>query len=162
MSKENGCEEAIRAFHNQLPTSRIRSDLESTYVACYRLKEFDLQISRRVAQVLVISGRIDETQLRLHSTRDWPSMYDSRIHLPFQGIVKHTQKAVITIFSDTLSGTKRAIHSDTLIKGTYCAVEGLLLGLGKAVGHLCVGCVSLYGEVTDVLDLLPSYYDYYR
>ncbi|CAF3924063.1 unnamed protein product, partial [Rotaria sordida] len=59
--KENGCEEALRIFHIHLPISRMRSDLESTYTACYRLDEFHLQISRHVAQVLVISGRIKAT-----------------------------------------------------------------------------------------------------
>ena len=140
----------------------MRSDLESTYTACYRLKEFQLQISRRVAQVLVISGRIKESQLRIHSTRDWPSMYDSRVHLPFHGILKHSQKAVVAIFSDTSTGIKQAIHVDTWSKSTYSVVEGLIRGLGKGVGHLCIGCLSFYGEVTDILDIAPSYYDPYR
>jgi len=162
IAKENGCDEAIQAFHNHLPVSRMRSDLESTYAACYRLKEFHLQISRRVAQVLVVSGRIEEAQLRLHSTRHWPSMYDNRVHLPFHGIIKHTQKAAVTIFSDTSTGIKQAIHSDTWTKSTYSALEGLILGLGKGIGHLCIGCLSIYGELTDVLDSAPSYYDPYR
>lgn len=159
--KEHGCDDALEAFHQHLPTSRMRSDLESTYVACYRLKEHQIQISRRVAQVLVLSGRIDESQLHLHSTRDWPSMYDNRIHLPFHGIFKHTQKAAITIFTDTSTGIKQAIHSDTWAKRSYSAVEGLMLGLGKGIGHLCIGYFSLYGEITDVLDAAPSYYDLY-
>ena len=162
MLKENGCEEAVQAFHNHLSISHMRSDLESTYTACYRLKEFHLQISRRVAQILVLAGRIEESQLRRHSTRNWPSIYDNRIHMPLHGIIKHTQKAVVTIFSDTSTGIKQAIHSDTWTKGTYNAVEGLLLGLGKGLGHLCIGCLSLYGELTDVLDSAPSYYDPYR
>jgi hypothetical protein len=41
-------------------------------------------------------------------------------------------------------------------------MEGLFLGLGKGLGHLCIGCLSLYGELTDVLDVAPSYYDLYR
>jgi sterol 3beta-glucosyltransferase len=159
--KENGCEEAVQQFHNHLPISRMRSDLESTYTACYRLEKFHLQLSRRVAQVLVLSGRIDESQLRLHSTRDWPSMYDNRVHLPFHGIIKHTHKAVVTIFSDASTGFKQAIHSDTWKGSTYSAAEGLVMGLGKGLGHLCIGCFSLYGELTDVLDAAPSYYDPY-
>jgi hypothetical protein len=160
--KENGCEEALRAFHSHLPLSRMRSDLESTYTACYRLKKFHLQISRRVAQVLVISGRIEKSQLRLHSTRDWPSMYDNRVHLPFHGILKHSQRAIMAIFYDTSTGIKQAIHVGTWSKSTYSVIEGLMLGLGKGIGHVCIGCVSLYGELTDVLDAAPSYYDPYR
>ncbi|CAF1068626.1 unnamed protein product [Rotaria sordida] len=139
----------------------MRSDLESTYNACYRLDEFHLQISRRVAQVLVISGRIEPTQLHLNSTRYWPSMYDNRIHLPFHGIMKHTQKGVVQIFSDTTTGFKQAKHSDTWTKSISNVVEGILLGLSKGIGHICIGCLSLYGELTDVLNAAPSYYDPY-
>jgi hypothetical protein len=160
--KEHGCEEAVRQFHTHLPLSRMRSDLEPTYTACYRLKEYRLQVSRRVAQVLVIAGRMEESQLRLHSTRDWPSIYDNRIHLPLHGIIKHGQKAFVTLFSDTTTGFKQAIHCDTWTKSTYSALGGVVLGLGKGVGHLCIGCLSLYGELTDVLDAAPSYYDPYR
>ncbi|CAF4122898.1 unnamed protein product, partial [Rotaria sordida] len=159
--RENGCKEALRAFHNHLPISRMRSDLESTYNACYRLDEFHLQISRRVAQVLVISGRIEPTQLHLNSTRYWPSIYDNRIHLPFHGIMKHTQKGVVQIFSDTTTGFKQAKHSDTWTKSISNVVEGILLGLSKGIGHICIGCLSLYGELTDVLNAAPSYYDPY-
>ena len=89
-------------------------------------------------------------------------MYDNRIHLPFHGIVKHTQKALVTIFTDTSAGIKQAIHSDTWMRRTYSMLEGILLGFVKGLGHLCIGCLSLYGEVTDVLDAAPSYYDPYR
>ncbi|UJR14428.1 hypothetical protein I4U23_001425 [Adineta vaga] len=159
--KENGCEEAVRAFHSQLPVERMRSDFESSYTACYGVKHFHLQISRRIAQVLVLSERIDKSQLYLHSTRDWPSMYDYRVHIPFHGILKHSQKAVVKIFSDTSNGLKQAVLSETWSKGTYTAVEGLVLGLSKGIGHLCIGCFSLYGEITDALDVAPSYYDPY-
>ncbi|CAF1365553.1 unnamed protein product [Adineta ricciae] len=159
--KENGCEEAVRAFHAQLPVERMRSDFESTYTACYGLKHSHLQISRRVAQVLVLAERIDQSQLYLYSTRDWTSMYDYRVHLPFHGILKHSQKAVMKIYTDTSEGFKQAVHSDTWSKGVYTAAEGLLLGLGKGVGHVCIGCFSFYGEVTDILTVAPSYYDPY-
>ncbi|CAF1358750.1 unnamed protein product [Rotaria sp. Silwood1] len=160
--KENGCDEALHAFHNHLPLSQMQSDLESTYTACYQLKEYHLQISRHVAQVLVISGRIEPTELYFHSTRFWPSIFDNRIHLPFHGIIKHTHKAIVKIFSDTTSGVKQAMHADTWTTSTYNVIEGVLLGLSKGIGHLCIGCLSLYGELTDVLDAAPSYYDPYN
>jgi hypothetical protein len=140
----------------------MRSDLEPTFAACYQLEEYHLQISRRVAQVLIIGGRIDESQLSIHPTREWLSMYDNRIHLPFHGIIKHTQKAVVTIVSDTAAGVKQAIHGDTWKIGARSIVEGVFTGLGKGIGHLCIGCFSLYGELTDVIDAAPSYYDPYR
>jgi hypothetical protein len=162
MLKENGCDEAVRAFHAHLPLSRMHSDLESTFAACYYLKEFRLQISRRVAQVLMITGRIEQSQLSLHPTREWLSMYDNRIHIPFHGIIKHGQKAIVTIISDTITGVKQAAHCDTWKNSTRSVVEGIFMGLGKGVGHLCIGCLSLYGELTDVLDAAPSFYDPYR
>lgn len=140
----------------------MRSDFESTYTACYGLKHSHLQISRRVAQVLVLSERINQSQLYLYSIRDWPSMYDYRVHIPLHGIFKHSQKAVVKMFTDTSDGFKQAVHSDTWSKGAYTAAEGLLIGLGKGIGHLCIGCFSFYGEVTDILTVAPSYYDPYR
>ena len=162
MLKENGCDEAVRAFHAHLPLARMHSDLEPKFSACYYLKESRLQVSRRVAQVLIMGNRIDESQLCIHPTREWLSIYDNRIHIPFHGIVKHTRIAIVMIISDTVTGVKQAVHCDTWTKGTYGVVEGLVLGLSKGIGHLCIGCVSLYGEVTDVLEVAPSYYDAYR
>ncbi|CAF2629796.1 unnamed protein product [Rotaria sp. Silwood2] len=45
---------------------------------------------------------------------------------------------------------------------TYNVIEGVLRGLNKGIGHLCIGLLSLYGELTDVLDAAPSYYDPYN
>ena len=160
--KENGCDEAVRAFHAHLPLSRMRSDLESTYAACYQLNEYNLQISRPVARVLIIGGRIDENQLNNHPTREWISTYDNRIHIPLHGMLKHTQKAIVSIISNTATGVKQAIHCDTWNLRTRNVVEGLLTGLGQGIGHLGVGCFSLYGELTDVIGIAPSYYDVYR
>jgi hypothetical protein len=162
MLKENGCDEAVRAFHAHLPLSRMRSDLEPTFAACYELKEFLLQISRRVAQVLILGGRIDQSQLSDHSTRQWLSIHDNRIHIPFHGITKHIRQAIVAIVSDTVTGVKQAKHCDTWQNGTRSVIEGVFKGLGKGVGHLCIGGFSLYGELTDVIDAAPSYYDPYR
>lgn len=160
--KEAGCDEAVRAFHAQLPLSTMCSDLESTYAACYQLKEYNLQISRRVAHVLTIGGRINESDLSSHPTREWISTYDNRVHIPLHGLAKHTQKAIVTIVTSTVMGVKQAIHCDTWDMRARNIAQGLLIGLGKGVGHLCVGCASLYGELTDVIGIAPLYYDVYR
>ncbi|CAF1156435.1 unnamed protein product [Didymodactylos carnosus] len=159
--KEDGCGEAVRMFHAHLPLSHLRSDLEPTFAACYRLNKLHLQISRRVAQVLVVAGRIEESQLLIHPTQKWLSIHDNRIHIPLHGIVKHTRIAVVDIISDTSTGVKRAIHCENWKSGTCSVVEGVFKGLGKGIGHLCIGCLSLYGELTDVLDCAPSVYDPY-
>lgn len=162
MLKENGCKEAVHAFHNHLPLSRMYSDLESTYPACYNIKEYHLQISHRVAQVLILCDRIDKSQLIKHSTREWLSIYDNRIHIPFHGILKHTQKAIVIIISDTIHGIKQATHGDSWQYSIRNVTEGIFKGLGKGIGHLCIGCFSLYGELTDIIDIVPSYYDIYK
>ncbi|CAF5124294.1 unnamed protein product, partial [Rotaria sp. Silwood1] len=53
---EHGCETAVRSFHANLPLSKMRSDLESSFGACFRLNDYNLQISRPVAQVLLAAG----------------------------------------------------------------------------------------------------------
>ena len=162
MLNENGCDEAIRAFHSHLPLSKMHSHLESTDAACYLLTDYNLQISRRVARVLLIGKRIEQSQLTVHPTREWLTVYDNRIHIPFHGLVKHSQKAAVDLVSDIVTGVQQAIHSDTWQARSYNIAEGLVKGLGKSIGHLCVGSVSLFGELTDVLDAAPSFYDPYK
>ncbi|CAF3948860.1 unnamed protein product [Adineta steineri] len=68
---EDGCKAAVHSFHANLPISQMQSDLESTYAACFRLDEFNLQVSRPVAEVLLSAGVVAESQFRYHSTREW-------------------------------------------------------------------------------------------
>ena len=158
---ENGCEEAVRAFHAHLPVSRMRSDLESTFAACYDLNEYDLRISRPVAQVLITAGRITPSQLSMHVTQEWMSMYDNRVRMPFHGLVKHAHKAIVAMVSDTFRGVKCVVHLETWTDVVRSCVEGFATGLVKGLGHVCIGCVSLYAELTDVLECLPAFYDPY-
>ena len=160
--KETGCDDAVHAFHAHLPLSSMRSDLESTYAACYQLQQYNLQISRRVAHVLTIGSRINETDLSSHPTREWISTYDNRVHIPLHGMLKHAQKAIVTLVTSTATGVKQAIHCDTWDMRARSFAGGLLTGLGIGVGHLCIGCFSLYGELTDVIGIAPLYYDVYR
>jgi hypothetical protein len=160
--QEDGCANALRIFHAHLPLSRMRSDLESTFAACYRVDEYDLQVSRPVAQVLVAAGALDESQFRSHPTRDWTSIYDDRVHVPTRGVFKHTHKAFSHIFIQTAGGMRRAVTSTNLLIGVASGVGGAFKDIGKGVGHLSVGVLSLYGELTDVLDRVPSLYDPFR
>ncbi|CAF0767262.1 unnamed protein product [Rotaria sp. Silwood1] len=161
LSHEDGCATALRMFHAHLPLSRMRSDLESTFAACYRVDELDLQVSRPVAQVLVAAGALDESQFRLYPTREWASIYDHRMHVPTSGVFKHTHKAFSYIFIHTTSGMRRAISSTNIITGIVGGVTGVFRDIVKGIGHLSVGIVSLYGEMTDVLSRVPSLYDPY-
>ena len=76
ISHENGCATAVRSFHANLPLLRMRSDLEPTFPACFRLDEFDLQVSRPVAQVLLSTGVVNESQFKYHFTKLWRSEQD--------------------------------------------------------------------------------------
>jgi hypothetical protein len=159
---ENGCEAAVRSFHAHLPLARMRSDLEPSFSACFRLNDYDLQISRPVAQVLVTAGAIEESQLTLLSTRDWrASMYDRRPHLPISGLMKHGRKAFTSLFIDTAQGLRRAASSNSLTTGTLDGAESIVKGVGKSIGHVYIGCLSFYGEITDALEHLPQLYDPY-
>ena len=159
---EHGCEAAVRSFHAHLPLTRMRSDLESSFGACFRLSQYDLQISRPVAQALIAADAIKESDLTVHPTRDWrAAMYDGRPHLPTHGLLKHGRKALTSLFLDTAQGLRRAASSNSLTTGTLDGAESIVKGVGKSIGHVYVGCLSLYGEVTDILEQLPSLYDPY-
>ncbi len=159
---EHGCEVAVQSFHTNLPLSKMRSDLEPSFAACFRLNDYDLQISRPVAQVLVAAGAIEESQLTLLPTRDWHvSMYDDRRHFPIHGLMKHGRKAFTSLFIDTAQGLRRAASSHSLTTGTLDGAESIVRGVGKSIGHVYIGCLSFYGEITDVLEHLPNLYDPY-
>ncbi len=159
---ENGCDTAVQFFHRNLPLKKMRSDLEPSFAACYRLEDYDLQISRPVAQVLVTAGVINESQLTLHSTYKWDKLSDDdNPYLPVHSIMKYGQKAFNDIFVDTPNGLKRAASSNNLFTGALEGVECVAKGVGKSIGHVTIGCLSFYGDVTDALERLPKLYDPY-
>jgi hypothetical protein len=162
LSHEDGCATALHMFHAHLPLSRMSSDLESTFAASYRVDEFDLQVSRPVAQVLVATGALNESQFRSHPTREWTSMYDNRTRVTTSGAFKNTHKAFSHMFIHTTDGMRQDVTSTNLLLGVVNGIGGACKDIGKGVGHLSVGVLSLYGEMTDVLDRVPSLYDRYR
>ncbi|CAF0759870.1 unnamed protein product [Adineta ricciae] len=159
--KEDGCAAAIYAFHANLPLKRLHSDLEPTFAACYYLDNYNMQISRPVAQVLVAAGVVQEYELRHHITREWRFEHDNRVHLVTHGIVEHSEKAISSMFIDTAEDLKRAVNNDDPVKGTLEGVGTVAKGVGLGLGHLTIGCLSLYGEMTDALDVITSLYDPY-
>ncbi|CAF3065539.1 unnamed protein product [Rotaria sp. Silwood2] len=60
---ENGCADALRAFHKHLPLDQMHSDLESTYAACCRIPKYNFKVSWPVAQVLLKAQLITEDEL---------------------------------------------------------------------------------------------------
>lgn len=78
--KENGCQAAIRSFHANLPHALLRSDLESTFPACYRVDGLNIQISRPIAHVLLSANVIDASQLHSHQTYRWRTKSGRKSH----------------------------------------------------------------------------------
>ena len=145
--QENGCKTAVESFHTHLSLDKMRSDLESSFVACFRLNEYNLQVSRPVAQVLISAGLIEESQLTILPLRDWSSkMYDDRPHVPIHGLIKHGEKAFRSLFIDTVQGVKQASASGSLATSTLSGAESIVKGVGKGIGHMYIGCLSFYGE----------------
>ena len=160
--QEDGCQAAVRSFHSRLPLDKMRSDLNSSFGACFRLNQYDLNISRPVAQALVAADAIKESDLSILPTREWhAAMYDGRLHLPLLGLMKHGRKAFTSLFIDTAVGLKRAANATSLTTGTLDGCETIVRGVGKSIGHVYIGCLSFYGEVTDALEYLPKLYDPY-
>ena len=140
----------------------MHSDLEPRFPACYRLNEYNIQISRPVAQVLASANLIEESELPPHVIRKWQFMHDQHIHIITHGLFEHSRKAFSTMFVDTASGLKRAASNNNLSKGT---LEGALVvakGFGFGLGHLTIGYLTLYGEIVDALDRITYLYDPYR
>ncbi|CAF2058578.1 unnamed protein product [Rotaria magnacalcarata] len=106
---------------------------------CLPLSRTQSDLDSTYAALRVVSGRIEPKEVYLHAIHYWPSIFDNRIHLPLYDFVKYTQKAIIGVFSGSTTGIK----------------EGLI----KGVGHLYIGLLSLYGELTDLLDAASFYYD---
>ncbi|CAF1290340.1 unnamed protein product [Adineta ricciae] len=91
--KENGCQAAVRSFHANLPHALLRSDLESTFAACYRINGLNIQISRPVAHVLLSANIIDASQLHSHHTCRWRAKSERKSHKlsdDFSGDIKRS------------------------------------------------------------------------
>lgn len=156
IASEDGCAAAVHAFHANLPLRRMHSDLEPTFGASYYLKNYDLQISRQVALVLVGAGCIEESELINHQTRDWNFMSENVTKFPTYGIINHSQKAFSSLFLGTADDLKQAMNNPDVANRALESAGSLAKGVGLGVGHLSLGCLSLYGEVTDTLDLVTS------
>lgn len=90
---DNGCEKAVEHFHAHLPLKKMCSALEPSFAASLYIKEYDLQISNPVAQVLLAAGAIEENQLSLHPTYRWNRLSDEDVsYLPFKNMIRHGKR----------------------------------------------------------------------
>jgi hypothetical protein len=154
MAKENGCQAAVRAFHAHLPLTRMRSDLESTFAACYRVDGLDIQISRPVAHVLLSAGVIDVTQLHSHYTRQWKT---SHHHITISDL--HTQKSSSSSIVYNNIGLRRTKSTEHLSMHEHDGKESIDHSFQQNIDHQTIDCLSSYDKKTDKSDRVSSLYN---
>ena len=160
--REDGCRAAVNSFYANLPLEAMRCDLQSHYPACFRLDTYNLKISRPAAQVLVTAGMIRESDLTINPTRDWSaSLVDTRRHVPTHGLFKHGQRAFRSLFVEPAQNIKHAAQTQDFTTGTLDGAESVVKGVGKCIGHIYLGTLAFYGEMTDTIERVPNLYDRY-
>ncbi|CAF1146340.1 unnamed protein product [Rotaria sordida] len=142
---EHGCENAVRLFHTNLSLSKMHSDLESSFSACFRLKDYNLQISRPVAQVLVAAEAIEESQLTLLATHDWnKSMYVNRLESYASGF-----RRAISRFADSVRPSKRSSSVNYLERNSSCSTPHITKHNLINVGRPFKDNLPLYGDIKE-------------
>jgi len=164
MSKENGCESAVRAFHAHLPLDRMRSDLDATYAACYRIDGFNIQVSRPIIPVLIAAGRINITQLRSHHTRQWQHNRDQHSHKLTHTVSEHSNRAPSNFIIETDTNLRRAASSstDNLAINKHDDEENIAKNLYEDINYQKTDLLSSYGQNIDRFHHVPPLYDPYR
>ncbi|CAF1120384.1 unnamed protein product [Didymodactylos carnosus] len=107
MKEENGVAAAVQAFHAHLPLDRMISDLEPTFPACFYLPKYDLKISLPVAQVLLASRSIDESELKVHHVKVW-DIRDEQGGAPSYGLIRSGKEALSSLCIEATDGIKKA------------------------------------------------------
>ena len=108
--QENGCEGALESFHAHLPLTKLRSDLEQSFAACFRVNEYDLQISLPVAQVLLTAGLIHQSDLVRNPTYSWYSLTQNNC---LQAFAEGCRKTATKI-GEAFHRSKRAMSSGAI------------------------------------------------
>lgn len=145
---ENGCEVAVRSFHAYLPVDKMRSDLDSTFGACFQLEKYNLQISRPVAQVLLTAELIEESDLSPLSVYGWYTlMHDGHFKVIKRGFRRAVSKITESMNhlkrSRSLSATDRKI-----IRTTENRTKHEVINIGRPFKD----CLPLYGEIKQKSD----------
>jgi hypothetical protein len=123
----------------------MRSDLEPSFGACFRLNEYDLQISHPVAQVLVAAGAIEESELSLHSVYGWSTL----MHRDRVKVYTDAFKRVASKIADSLNPLKLSKSVSYTDKNTSRITQNNLrheiINLKRPFKYN----LSLYGEVKE-------------
>ena len=142
---EHGCEVAVRSFHAYLPLTKMRSDLESSFTACFRLHEYALQISRPVAQVLLAAGAIEEFDLTPHHVQNWYTLIQMD---RCQGITLGFKRTVSKIV-DSVNRLKRSRSTGYLTSKSRRRSKNDIKRELINVGRPFRDCLPLYGEIEE-------------
>jgi hypothetical protein len=143
--QEKGCDAAVRSFHAHLPLHKMRSDLDSSFGVCCRLNDYDLQLSRPVAQVLVAAGEIEESELSPHKVYGWSSLLQGD---HFEAISRGFRRAVSKI-TDSVHRLKRSKSMYTLETNTSRNRQGITRQEIMNIGRAFKDCLPLYGEIQE-------------
>ena len=101
---ENGCETAARAFHAHLPLNKMRSDLDTSFTACFQHQRLDLHLSLPVAQILVSSGKMRESDLLPLTTYGWNSLKHGK---KFKAFSRASSNQGFSVLRSLVSGTDK-------------------------------------------------------
>ncbi|KAI8820297.1 uncharacterized protein EV422DRAFT_532330 [Fimicolochytrium jonesii] len=162
MAQENGVKLGVASLHASLPLSTtLHSALNSTYAASLYAPKHNLQLSQQVAQVLVATGAIAETELEFLRTERWfiPHEHDG---IPGTGAVRVLMDRLSNVVRAPVAAARRERE-----KGGGVFARGLV-GVWAAILALCwlaccpyeMGYYTLI-EVGDFFRRFPLLYDRY-
>ena len=140
---EKGCEVAVRSFHAHLPLNKMRSDLDSSFGACFFLRDYDLQISRPVAQVLVAAGMIQESELSPHPVYAWHTL----MHADHFVALTHGFKRAVSKIADSVHRLKRSRSTSNTDRNRSRTVENVTKHESASIGPPFKRGLPLYGEI---------------
>ena len=143
---EKGCEVAVKSFHAHLPVEKMRSDLDSSFGACFQLEKYRLRLSRPVAQVLVAAGAIEQTDLSPLSVYSWHTLTPRN---NFEGVSRGFKRAMSKI-ADSVQRLKRsrslsAAERRTTTRSRENRPKREEVNLGRPFKE----CLPLYGEIQE-------------
>jgi hypothetical protein len=136
----------------------MRSDLQSTYNACYRIQGFNIQISRPVAYVLIAAGAIDISQLRSHNIREWQLKHTRHNHKLTNNPIVNTKKSRSATFTDTNWDSRLINNRSTsnLELNVSDHAETIASNFQHAMDHLSLHSSSSYGKMVDAVNHVSS------
>ena len=152
---EHGCEVAVRSFHAHLPLNKMRSELDSSFSACFYLHAYDMQISRPVAQVLVAAKAIQESDLSAYPVYGWYTLMKSDV----SGRIATGFRNVVAKIADSVHNLKRSrsMTAGTGTRDRSRTAEKRIKHEMKSIGLPFKLALPFYGEIKNrPVEKLPN------